>query len=109
MEVAEEYREAIIKADKVGRELAEMICEIIRPIIPDIDWSLGWAEAGIDTICFWSESRKNPRQWEEGMRFLDAVLSEVFEGIDFDCPFGVWITEEEAEEIKRMLKEVRDE
>ena len=99
-----DYLEAIRKTQEAGEKLGILICETVRDIIPDIEFSLGWAEAGVDTLCFFSKSKK--KWW--GVPF-DAVLREVFPELFIDAPYGVYLSSDEAEEARKRLKALRGE
>jgi len=55
--LCEEYKEYILQTRKAGEKLGELIVSVLKDIMPDIEYSLGWAEAGMDTLCFWAYSR----------------------------------------------------
>lgn len=105
MKMVNDYLEAIRRAQEAGEKLGELICETVKDIIPDIEFSLGWAEAGVDTLCFHSKSKK---KWREVP--FDTVLREVFPELQFhiDTPYGVYLSQEEAEEIRKRLKALRE-
>jgi len=107
----EEYLEAIKETEKHGRKIAQMLVKALKPIIPDIDYSLGWAEAGVDTICLWSKKREAIRVADEKAIHLTEVVEEVF-GEEFrwhiDCPFGIWLPPKKAKEVKEVLKRLKE-
>ena len=103
-----EYKEYLAKATQIAHEIREMICKALHPIIPDLRYTVGWDEAGIDTICFWSDSHgwtfKRPRI------HLDDIIEEIFPELKYyiDTPFGVLLTPEEAEKARQLLAQLRD-
>jgi hypothetical protein len=122
-ELADEYIKSCKYTEKIANQIAQMIVEACKPIIKDMKYSIGWQEAGIDTICFYSETHiikpSEIRSIEEKIRFIEVIqetfpeLSELWAHID--TPWGFWLTKEEAEQIKQLLlkeikqKEVKDE
>lgn len=98
--------------------LAERIAERIADVISKatglkVEWSLGWEEGGVDAICFFIKEREK-WDWEEvkagKLKWLFLVLYEIFPELKglhfyFDTPFGVWLTEEEIEKIRRAFLE----
>lgn len=106
----EDYTDAIIQVEMRGSKLARLICKTVKSVIPDIEWSLGWAEAGIDTICFWSDSHSiNTADYRECVRFEDILASVFPELQDYiDTPFGIYLTEQEAEKVKTELKRLKN-
>jgi len=111
-DLAKEYVEACKLVEERGEKLAKALAEVIKEVVPDIEWSLGWAEAGADTICFYSDSRcamsislKELGKYEP----LSSVVKEVFPELvcHVDDPFGVYLTKEEAEKLRKLLREVK--
>ena len=104
-----DYIKAIELVKQRGEEIAEKICEAVSDIIPDISYTLGWAEAGIDTICFWSDKRDTGSKYHNGERF-EEIVEEVFPELSgyVDTPFGVYLTESEAEKVKEKLEELKE-
>jgi len=104
------YKNGIGNAVAAGHIIGEMICTAIEDIIPDIDYSLGWAEAGIDTICFWSNSHQVfTSDYENKVRFEELII-EVFPELEYniDTPFGIYLDKDEAEQIKNKLCELKN-
>ena len=104
-ETIKDYLGSLQKAEISGRIIGEKICDAVREIIPDIKFSLGWEEAGIDTICFYSKEFSSRI---EGKHF-DWIVGEVFPELEFhvDAPFGIRLTNEEAKLVKKKLEELR--
>ena len=106
------YLKGLNDVRNTGEKLATMLCNVIKKVLPDIEWSLGWAEAGIDTICFYSNSRyvlKVSLTKALEMVRLEDVIKEVFPELrgHVDCPYGVYLTVDEAERLKELLQEVK--
>jgi len=106
------YLKHLGEARIFGEKVAKTIVEALRQIIPDLEWSLGWAEAGIDTICFYSSSRDiskiGLKEVEKYVR-LEVVIVEVFPELEFhiDTPYGVYLKKNEVEKAKKLLEEIR--
>ena len=112
LEAIEKYIEAIRKTEEWGNIVGQMLVDTLSPIIPDIEYSLGWAEAGVDTICLWSERYKvgnvDLERLEEQERLAD-IIGEIFDGLAWhvDCPFGVWLPPDVAKEVREVLEELK--
>jgi len=111
-ELVDMYVELIDCMEKVAKELGETLVHILKPIIPDIRYSVGWAEAGADVVCLWSESRDvNKVSCEDVSKGKYVSLRQVIVSVipelrgHIDCPYGIYITPEEAEKIRKILKE----
>jgi len=108
----EEYLEAIKETEKHGRKIAQMLVKALKPIIPDIDYSLGWAEAGVDTICLWSKKYEAIKVADEKAIHLTEVIEEVF-GEEFrwhiDCPFGIWLSSDTVKKVRETLERLKRE
>ncbi|RLE79464.1 MAG: hypothetical protein DRJ52_08355 [Thermoprotei archaeon] len=129
-----EYREAVRKAKQLGEEIARTIAEAVKPVIPDIKYSVGWAEAGVDTLCFYSDSmdvtkrgrylaeefakskkslhdalREAAEKFAEKYVYFEDVVTEIFPKLKgyIDCPYGIHLTYSEAEEVRKLLKQLR--
>jgi len=113
LEAIEKYIEAIRKTEEWGNVVGQMLVDALSPIIPDIEYSLGWAEAGIDTICLWSEKYKavnvDLENWEE-LKGLGGIIEEVFSDLAWriDCPFGVWLPADVAERVREALERLKE-
>jgi len=117
-ELIGKYVDAVKRLSEAAKALAEALLEIIRKVVPDTDYSLGWAEAGINTICFYSDSHSDPNKvigiddtmnaCRKATMFLEVIwdtLPELRSCVD--TPFGFWLTKEEAEKLKKLLREAR--
>jgi len=109
-DLIENYLKAIKETSKYGQKIGQILVETLKPILPDIEYSLGWAEAGVDTICLWSEEYEAVNLPDEETISLSEVIREVF-GEEFywyiDCPFGIWLPLDTAEKVKKVLEELK--
>ena len=130
-DMIKKYVESCRSAVRYGEQIAEFLADIIRNVVSDIDWSVGWYEAGINTICFYSKSKdvwivsKMTRKLQEetGKDYIECsetvlrekvvrledVIYMVFPELKFhiECPYGVYLTKEEAERLKKLLLEAK--
>jgi len=110
MKEINEYLEAIAKTREKGKALCKKLVEALKPVIPDIKCTLGWAEAGIDTICLWSSSREVSIRHGDITALL-RIIEEVFPELEphFDTPYGVYLTDEEKKKVREILLKLREE
>ena len=54
-ELAAAHVECYQLLSTIGKIIGESVCYRLKPLIPDITFSIGWEESGIDTICFYSK------------------------------------------------------
>ena len=110
LEAIEKYIEAIRETEEWGNIVGQMLVDALSPIIPDIEYSLGWAEAGIDTICLWSKRYEDEdlEKWEE-QEGLDDIIGKIFDDLTWhvDCPFGIWLPPDVAKEVREVLEELK--
>jgi hypothetical protein len=106
MRLIEDYLFSIKMIESVGHALGEKLVELLRPVIEDLTFHLGWEEEGIDTICFFSESHKEG-YLKKGDKFLETVIEEVFPELKLhlDTPFGIYLKGDEIQKVKRILEE----
>ena len=91
-----------------------MIAEATRVVLPDIKYSVGWHEAGIETICFFSQQgnkvfiREIVGDDSKIVDFLDVLL-EVFPELvgHVDAPYGIYLYVEDANKLREVLKKLR--
>lgn len=102
------YLRCIKEATELGEEIGQSICDALKPIIPDLDYSVGWTEAGVDTICFWSKSHQKIRsKFDKSLEYLIEKVFPELEGY-IETPFGVILSAKEAEEAFKLLTKLRD-
>jgi len=124
--IVEQIRQAnklLYEYVSIAVSIAQQITDVVKKATGiELTWSLGWEEAGLETICFELEDAELKRRKNEELKALKNkgesgyvsftdVLYEVFEGmrksfLQFDCPFGVPLTIEEAEKIRKALKKL---
>jgi len=111
-DLIKKYLDGLATARDAGAEIAKNITEALKPIIPDIEWSLGWHEAGIDTICFYS------REYDvhsvdvgkiDKYDRLPSLIAEVFPELRLhvDTPLGIYIPKERCKEIIECLRKLK--
>ncbi len=111
LKLAEEYSRAVVATIEAGEKFGKALVELLRPIIPDLRFTLGWEEGGIEELCLWSDSRgvfAIPAGEPFRIR-LDDELESYFRGVFpsdvyIDAPFGVYVTEDEAARIRAIIK-----
>lgn len=113
LEELKQYKESISTTSIIGNKVVRRLVEAIKPIIPDIEGSLGWAEGGIDMVCLFSDSHSVFKV--SGEDTLDNLIEETFpefndtkewydtEEISVYTPFGVYLTPDEFDKIKNVL------
>ncbi|MHA1328380.1 MAG: hypothetical protein ACTSRH_13845 [Promethearchaeota archaeon] len=106
LEHIERYLTYCLNAEKEGYIIAEKISKAIRKFIPDIDYSIGWREGGIDTICFYSKKFNITNIKKDRQVMLEDVIGSVFPDLKHNiyCPYGIYITKNLARKIKKYLK-----
>ena len=106
-EVIEDYIDAVGRLVDVGSELCSELVRMLKPVIEDIKCTLGWEEAGYDTVCLWSDSKHPASEERNGrnIRLIDVIEDMIPElKYHIDAPFGIYINENEAEEVRKRLK-----
>jgi len=109
-ELFKQWDDAVRAAEKAAEELGRELVRVLRPVLPKLEYSVGWAEGGVDTLCFWDEDRSVSSRGglveEDELEYLSNVLGEVFGRgtVRFDTPFGLYLTKEEVERVKEVLK-----
>jgi len=100
-----------------GKRFGEIIVEAVRDVIPDIKYDFDHFDAGPERVCFFAESHEADNI---GLDNIKALFDDVIEdfiskelGIELhfsiDCPYGIGLTAEEAEEIRRRLRKLIEE
>jgi hypothetical protein len=107
-ELADEYIKLCKYTEKIASQIAQMIVEACKPIIKDMEYSIGWEEAGIDTICFYSETHSIKafilNEIYNRIKFTE-IIKEIIPELEphIGTPRGIYLTPEEAEELKKLL------
>lgn len=104
-EVVREYVEACEEARRKGERVGEALVKLLKPIIPDLEFTMGWGEGDSDVICLWSTMYFGTRG--EGSRDLKSIVEEVVGELapHIDCPFEIWLPEDTASLVKKVLEE----
>jgi len=55
VELIKNYLLSIQMVETTGRALGEKLVELLKPLVKDLSFTLGWNESGTDTICFFPE------------------------------------------------------
>ena len=102
----EEYERCIEEATSYGVKIARKILKVLRKYDKTASYSIGWAEGGVDTICFYTRKNYAIRTGDE---YLGYVIEEAIPELKnyVDCPFGFWVDKETAKKIREELKELR--
>ena len=106
------YNNAIQFAEEQGKKIGKMIADTLKPLIPDITYSVGWAEGKVDEICFWSDENNictiDPHDLSK-YRPLEDIIREVFPELAerIDAYHGIYLPEDKAERAKELLKKLR--
>jgi len=106
-EAFEKWKEAIFTAENYASIIGERICKALRPIIPDLTYSVGWAEAGVETLCFYSNRPTQGRQMFHDL-FRELPIDTEYT-VYFDAPFGIYLTKKELEKAKEILLKLWEE
>lgn len=116
-ELIQQFWRACSELRALNKAIGQAIVDALRDIIPDLEHSVGWAEAGVDTICFFSKSRSYTAIPEDNPRSAGYVdLTDIIVEIDDTCfdsanrlcfmidtPFGVYLKKHEAEMARQRL------
>jgi len=113
LKLAEDYSRAVVATVEAGEKFGKALVGLLKPIIPDLRFTLGWEEGGIEVLCLWSDSRDvlTSKVLEKRAPLyiqLDRVLEPYFRDVYIDCPFGVYVTEDEAKRIEAIIKGAKD-
>jgi len=103
------YIKSIEDTRKYGGKICTELKNNLREVIPDIYCTLGWAEAGIDMLCLWSDSRDVSKRGLRGLVKLSNVIEDEIPELKghIDAPYGVYLTKDEAERIRQILRRLR--
>jgi len=110
-EMLRTLKESVENIERINTMLGREICLAVAPVIK-LDFSLGWEEAGPDTLCFWCPGRRvldvklDDVQKGKYVRFAE-IVEEVFPELKVDTPYGVYVTRDEARRIRAALKRLR--
>ena len=96
------YKSAIYEMVRAGNELGDEVVKLLKPIIPDLEYAVGCRE-GINTVCFWSGSKRNRAGKSVDLIDLAAILNNYFPGQHFSTLHGVYVTPQEEKEIRNII------
>jgi len=104
-----EWKKATDRLLDAAEELGEYICQLLKPVIPDIEWYIGDYEAGIEVLRFESEIfRRDQLDLEDDFEFLDTILNRelCWWGAVDDPRFVAYIKllPDEASEVRRIIR-----
>lgn len=109
--LAERYNQLCKQARNNADEIGKLIIDICKPIIKDIEYSVGDEDFGIETILFNSRIRNDADMFGLSNRAMNKYVSFVslikkiipeLEG-HIRTIHGIWLTRKEAEKIKEVL------
>lgn len=101
---------AYVLGDIIGRA----VCSHLENVISDLEYSVGWEEAGADTICFFSRSGEkcHPKLQDSEdtaqYRHFEDVCKAILPELNVETPFGIWVTAEQASEMRNILVDAAD-
>jgi len=106
MRLIEDYLFSIQMVETTGRALGEKLVELLKPLVEDLSFTLGWDESGTDVICFFSRTHQRG-SLKNGDEFLETVIEEVFPELKLhvDTAFGIYLRGDEIQRAKRILEE----
>ena len=103
----QEYKNSLEKATAYGNKIAKLLEDALKPAIPDIRVHLGGIESGIDVVTFDSESHKS-ENFDGKDYMLQIIAHDIFPELPTDTDFGCYISQEEAKNVKAILKKLRN-
>lgn len=106
-QLVEQCNEGLRRMTEANEALAEAICGALRPIVGNLEWTLEWA--GPDVICLGAEGRYASQRpgWRREVslcRLVREAFDEAGLSIDVDAPFGLYVTQEEAQRVREALR-----
>ena len=112
-ELLQQSNTLLEKIEKINERIAKIIVKELKDIIPDLEWSIGWAEAGIDTICFYSDTydviniiRKDNHNYIALVDIIEEVFSR-FSSLMIECPSGIYLPGDKAQSVRERLKKLK--
>jgi hypothetical protein len=107
------HRLLVNQVKEATEEIGRALENLLKDILPDIFARAGWEENGPETLCIFAPSHSlekflGKRIGEDGLVSLDGLLrEEIPEIYNVECPFGVYLDKEEAEEVRARLRKLR--
>ena len=93
--------------EKINEQIAKTIVKILKDIIPDLEYSISWA----DTICFYSDSYSATNMFGYGTISLKEIMKEIFPRfslLTIECPYGIYLPGDKAQSVRERLKKLKD-
>ena len=103
----QEYKNSLEKATAYGKKLCREFQDALKSVIPDIKVHLGGVESGTDIVTFDSESHKS-ENFDGKDYMLQIIAHGIFPELPTDTDFGCYISQEEAKNVKAILKKLRN-
>ena len=101
--------------EKINEQIAKTIVKTLKDIIPDLEYSIGWTEAGINTICFYSDSYDAisvVRRDNHDYALLGDIIEKTFPNFSgplrIECPSGIYLPGDKAQSVRERLKKLKD-
>jgi hypothetical protein len=104
------YVNGIDKVVEAGSILGKIFVEELKKVIPDIEYSLGWEEAGVDTLCFQSANCSvSKKGFNKNNVGLDDIIVKFFPELQHhvETPFGVYLSPKEAKEVREAMRRIK--
>jgi len=108
-----EYKQALEEAEKKANRIGKTLVELLRPYVPDITYTIGGCDEGIETIYFWSAEYK--KKIREGRRIkyplfdVEELIIEIFPELeDHIRVISDDVEAEVANKIKRTLMRFKE-
>ena len=103
----EEYNEICNQAIEKAKDIGDYLVSKLKPVIPDLTYSVAWQEEGVNIICFYSNSHSSIIREDTKYYYFPCIITDIIPKALYhiDDPFGIHLTEEEAEKVKKILKE----
>jgi len=103
------YNNACKETEKRGERICAILEKALKPVIPDIHCQLGWEEAGVDTICLFSDSHCAIEMEITDLCKIDLadIIKKVFPHLQVDTPYGVYVPRGKEQEIIKRLEALK--
>ena len=107
-DLVEEYIETRKKLEELVNRIGRVLVENLREVIPDISYSVGWYESGVETLALYADSHSMTVPIEDlgTGRYtpLERIIMGMFPGLIVETPYGIWLDGEEKEKVIEILK-----
>jgi len=103
-----EYKQALKEAEKKADKIGKTLVELLRPYIPDITYTIGGCDEGIETVYFWSakyrEGIGKGRKIKYPLFDVEEIITEIFPELeDHIRVISADVETEVANEIRKTL------